>query len=399
MALRLSLLSFLLLYPCVRTEAAPTLEKPLRVLELPPGPGNPRNSEGDLIRLKDGRILFIYTHYTKGKGDDHDPACLVSRLSRDGGLTWSNDPVEVVKNEGGMNVMSVSLLRLKSGEIALFYLRKNSQSDCRPHLRISTDEGTSWSDPVPCIPPSDNAYYVLNNGRATQLKSGRIVLPVSWHASRDGRIADWNGELTCFLSDDNGKSWRQGPPHLKTFDANGKRVTSQEPGIIELKDGRVMMYARSSNGEQWVCYSSDGCETWTTPAPSNIKSPCSPATIKRLANGDLFLVWNDHGRFPEMRTHGPSWSSGQRSPLSVAISKDEGKTWKSKVLEGNPDGWYCYTAALEVDDHLILAYCAEKMLQHSRITLVPTAWLYTPEPVSAPPPNAKKPYLNGFFND
>ena len=109
MTSRLSVLFALSAFPCLWTQAAPPLEKPLRVLELPPGPGNPRNSEGDLIRLKDGGILFIYTRYTNGNGGDNDPACLVSRLSRDGGFTWSSDPVEVVKNEGGMNVMSVSL--------------------------------------------------------------------------------------------------------------------------------------------------------------------------------------------------------------------------------------------------------------------------------------------------
>jgi hypothetical protein len=32
-------------------------------LSLNPGPNNPRNSEGDFITLKDGSILFIYSHY------------------------------------------------------------------------------------------------------------------------------------------------------------------------------------------------------------------------------------------------------------------------------------------------------------------------------------------------
>ena len=33
-----------------------------------------------------------------------------------------------------MNVMSVSLLRLKSGAIAMFYLVKDSLTDCRPMM-------------------------------------------------------------------------------------------------------------------------------------------------------------------------------------------------------------------------------------------------------------------------
>ncbi len=32
---------------------------------LPPGPDNPRNSEGDFIALKDGRVLLVYTHTSR----------------------------------------------------------------------------------------------------------------------------------------------------------------------------------------------------------------------------------------------------------------------------------------------------------------------------------------------
>ena len=91
------------------------------VLRLEPTGENPRNSEGDFIQLENGRILFIYTKFTGGSGD-HAGAHLVSRFSDDKGRTWSKEDVEVVANEGSMNVMSVSLLRLADGRIALFYL-------------------------------------------------------------------------------------------------------------------------------------------------------------------------------------------------------------------------------------------------------------------------------------
>ena len=88
-----------------------------KVRLLPPGVSNPRNSEGDFIQLKDGRILLVYTHFTGGGGDD-DAAFLAGRFSSDGGVTWTPDDVTIVPNEGQWNVMSVSLLRLQSGEIA-----------------------------------------------------------------------------------------------------------------------------------------------------------------------------------------------------------------------------------------------------------------------------------------
>jgi len=49
------------------------------VLELLSGPGNPRNSEGSFVALKDGRILYVYTHYNGASWHDHASADLASR--------------------------------------------------------------------------------------------------------------------------------------------------------------------------------------------------------------------------------------------------------------------------------------------------------------------------------
>ena len=364
----------------------------MRALELPPGPGNPRNSEGAFVTLKDGRVLFVYSHYTAGSGGDHDPAHLAGRYSSDGGLTWTREDRVIVPNEGGMNVMSVSLLRLQSGGIALFYLLKNSEQDCRPVMRISQDEGETWGAPVMSI-TDEAGYYVLNNDRAIQLASGRLVLPVCLHWPQGAPKADWLGTLMCYLSDDNGKTWRRGKTAQKGYDADGKRITTQEPGVVELKDGRVMMFIRASGGCQYLSYSSDGGDTWSAPVPSEIKSPVSPASIKRLpSTGDLLLVWNDHAAIPASL-------SARRVPLSTAISKDDGKTWRSiKVLEGNPQGWYCYIAIHPIDDTVLLGYCAMSNLQHSRITRVPVSWLYAGKPavISINRPDIN---LHGYFNE
>ena len=63
-------------------------------------------------------------------------------------------------------------------------------------------------------------------------------------------------------------------------------------------------------------------------------------------------MWNDHsGQFPTV--------AGKRTPLVAAISSDSGRTWpRRKLLEGNPDGGYCYTAIHFVKGAVLLAYCA-----------------------------------------
>ena len=340
------------------------------VLKLEPGTNNPRNSEGDFISLKDGRVLFVYSHYTGNSDSDHGSAYLAGRYSSDNGKTWTKEDKLIVQQEGTMNVMSVSLLRLQNGNIALFYLKKNSTSDCIPLLRISSDEAQTWSEPIPCI-TDKKGYFVLNNDRVIQLKNGRIVMAVSLHQTPEEGKWYNNGRLFSYYSDDNGQTWKAGGQV-----ANPNNITLQEPGLVELKTGDVMMIIRSSGGIQHKSYSKDHGHTWSTVEPTNIKSPVSPATIERIpSTGDLLMVWNNNGgENPAIK--------GKRTPLTIAVSKDDGQTWEHvKNLEDNPDGWYCYIAMDFVGKNVLLSYCAGSQSQKSHlnitdITRLSLDWVY-----------------------
>ena len=347
-------------------------------LELKPGPDNPRNSEGSFLTLKDGRIMFAYSRYYGKSSSDHATADIAARYSSDKGATWTDKDEIIVKNHGGMNVMSVSLLRLQSGEIALFYLLKNSTSDCRPVLRRSFDEGKTWSEPTPCI-TDEVGYYVLNNDRVIQLKDGRLLFAVSLH-SFDGDKFDNMGTVMTYFSDDNGQTWKRGKSKLNVVAPSGNRYAAQEPGVVELKDGSILLWIRTNADCQFMSRSTDRGETWSAPQPSWLRSPTSPASIKRLPSGDLLAVWNDHEARPEMKAKGAKWSNGQRSPLSAAISSDEGQTWRNaKMVEDDPDGWFCYIAIYPLDDAtVLLGYCAYCGLGHTRIVKMPVDWLYSP---------------------
>jgi len=351
--------------------AAPTADPVERIELLPPGPGNPRNSEGDFVQLKDGRLMLVYTHFTGG-GGDNSAAHLAARFSADGGHTWATEDVEVVGREGKMNVMSVSLLRLQDGRLALFYARKNSLADCRPWVRFSTDEAKTWSDPVQIVPDSQVGYYVLNNDRVVQLHSGRLVVPLSQHNGPGWKKWTGYGPQMCYLSDDKGVTWRRSRTVLTGEQPDGRRVVLQEPGIIELRDGRLMMFCRTTAGCQYESFSTDGGDTWTKMKPSSLISPCSPASIERIpTTGDLLVVWNDHRNVPrELK--------GKRTPLTVAVSRDEGRTWEHvHTLYDDPKGWYCYTAIEFVGDHVVLAHCAgHRHLAQTNITRFPVSWLY-----------------------
>ncbi len=343
------------------------------VLNIEPSATTPRNSEGAFVTLKSGRILFDYSQFYGGHHDE-SPAHIAEIFSDDRGVTWSA-PKVVIENGTNQNVMSVSFLRLASGKILMFYLiKRNSWLNCEPYLRVTTDEGSTWTEPKPIV--DIPGLWVLNNDRVIQLSTGRIIAPFAFHrvkgtadarSSSDSRAIDlW------YYSDDDGATWHEASSWwaLPVVSKTGL----QEPGAVELVDGSLFSWARTDRGAQYGFRSTDHGETWSAPEVTEMKSPVAPASIKRLPHSaDLLAIYNDHsGQFP--------FVADRRTPLISAISHDGGRTWVNrKQLEGGPTGWYCYTAIHFVDDAVLLGYCAGEYPDHRldrlRIRRIALDWL------------------------
>lgn len=322
-------------------------QQPLRgeqVLHLTTDANNPRNSEGSFITLKDGRILFIYSRF-EGSSSDHAPAKLMGRFSSDNGKTWTREDQLIIDREGDMNVMSASLLRLQNGEIALVYLQKNSLDDCIPKIRKSRDEGKSWDKPISII-TDRSGYFVVNNDRIIQLSNGRLVVPTSLHKTKDSPYSN-SGQLRCYFSDDQGMTWQSG----QRVPAHDTLIT-QEPGVVELSDGRLMMIIRAGGGRQYQSYSSDGGNTWSYAMPSGLRSPISPASVKRIPGTDhLLAVTNNNGE------KGPGYHKSKRTPLTMHLSRDHGRSWQTITdIETNPNETYAYTAIHFHNDYVLMGY-------------------------------------------
>lgn len=321
---------------------AGSIPEPYSIIVCPATEEHPRNGEADVIRLKNGDLLLAYGRWNKSTSD-FGAAEIWCKTSSDGGKTWGNDRV-LVPNEGKLTTFSVSLLRLANGDILMAYLTKDSNEDCNIFFRTSKDECNTWSERRRFqMPPGYSGYTGMNNDRMIQLADGRI-LAAAWDGHARGRVIVG---FTLY-SDDNGYTWHKSTDVDMRVLKPDDKVGAQEPAVVELKDGRVMMLIRNSFGCIARCYSTDRGQTWSKPELiPELEAPVSPASIIRLPQtGDLLLIWN---RNPKLR-----------NPLNSAISRDDGKTWEHiRVVdsnEGPPWPGLAYTSITPVDDKVILTY-------------------------------------------
>jgi predicted neuraminidase len=69
--------------------------------------------------------------------------------------------------------------------------------------------------------------------------------------------------------------------------------------------------------------SRDGC-TWTAPRKTQLPNNNASIQVAKLANGHLVMAFNNVGSIMS----GGKPKAGPRKPLSVALSKDDGATWR-----------------------------------------------------------------------
>lgn len=335
------------------------------VLDILPEKGNLRNSEGAFITLKDGRIMFIYSKFRADGFYDVASADLEAIFTSDEGEIWTDSRTIVSRTDHkALNIMSVTLMRMMNGDIGLYYLVRAGNNDLRPHLRRSSDEGGTWSAAELCIPPT--GYYVVNNDRVVRLSDNRLIIPAAFHrngtASAENPGIQWDsrGEVIFFISDDDGKTWREGDcKSMLPFNAHSV-AGLQEPGVIELKNGVLWAFTRTDMGFQYEMFSFNRGETWTAPQPSRFTSPCSPMSMKRIPDtGNLLAVWNPIPYYNGIVQFSKSVDNAGRTPYVLAVSKDDGNTWEEmKIIENEPLHGYCYCAIHFTRDSVLLGYCA-----------------------------------------
>ena len=333
----------------------------VHAVKLPKGKYGYRGGMGDIIELKDGSLLFAYSPPKQG---------IMAVKSTDRGKTWG-EPFSMFPNPKppakGYYLLP-SFLRLPGGDIMISYIYGTYPTTPyygHNYYRRSSDEGKTWTNQF-CMTPHPG-YYIMHNDRLVLLGSGRILAPAEYKAHWPS-TRDHSGYVgSAFFSDDGGFSWQVSKNTVDMIP-----VEVQEAHAVELKDKRVLMFARSYSGHPVRAYSSDGGETWSK--GEMIKELSMPyagmPTVARIPKtGDLLFIW----------ITGKSVIQGEtglrRTPLSCAISKDEGKTFEhQRDIAGDPEddfGYQCLDFLGE--DTALIGFHARDGLHVARIGI---DWFY-----------------------
>lgn len=351
---------------------------------------SPKNSEGSLVRLKNGNLFFAWSQFKNvdlmaASGEEPPPhsklrrdprsddgyARIAGMVSSDGGRTWGARRVLVDDRDALVNCISPGLTRTSDGRLMLAYSWRSSgnaeKTEAAKMVRFSSDEGRTWSERTR-ITPDNKEYHTGCHDRAYTLRSGRLL--VQCHTLFPGRKRKEMGVYTAF-SDDGGKSWRRSR-------VLAEKLTNyfEEGSVVQRTDGSLLMALRASRGNSYFTESTDEGATWSEPRPSGVVAPMAPTLLARLPDAaDLLMVWNSN--YLPAGSHGVT-----RCPLFCAISADNGRTWGlPKALEINPAYEWAYPGVLFHEGTALLHYFRSSVTARRRelvLARIPVEWFRAP---------------------
>lgn len=278
----------------------------------------PSSHASSVAQMPDGSILCAW--YSGTAEANPDVAVWASRFESG---KWSKPEViaDTMDKPEGNPVLFVD----GKGRTWLFFVTIHGLgwNWAKIKYRLSDDSGHTWG-PVTMF--RDKRGWMTRN-HPIILRDGRILLPLY---SED----KWCSEFMA--SSDNGATWE----HAAEVCSKPGNI---QAAVVELDDGSLYAAmrtgARKGTGRLWQTRSTDGGATWSSPTLTSLPNPNAGTDMIRLASGRLLLAFNN--------------SADKRTPLSLAVSDDNGKSWRMvRDVETEP-GEYSYPSLCQDSDGVI----------------------------------------------
>lgn len=328
----------------------------------------PDSHAATLLELDNGDLLCAWFNGPK----EGDPATnvVLSRLPAGGGQ-WT-EPVELAADPERSEQNPVLFQEPGGGRVWLLHTstEPHDQKTSRVVVRRSEDGGASWSPPEVFF---DGPGLFLRCPIVV-LGNGDWLLP-AYYCRSEGHHS------VVLLSSDGGQNWSE----HEVPESLGRVQMS----VVERDDHSLFAVFRSRQADRiYAAESTDGGRSWSKPARTELANNDSSVQLTKLSSGELALVFNDSTLERDQfrwEPRGDGWRRKPlRTPLTLALSEDGGRTWPYRRnvqmadLEhrDKPMG-YSYPAIMQAGDgrlHIAFSYL-RKAIKH---VVVDVEWARTP---------------------
>jgi predicted neuraminidase len=284
-----------------------------------------------VLRTDDGKFLVAWFGGTHEKHDD-----VGIWLSKGQPGNWST-PSEVAKIREDAHWNPV-LFKDLSGSITLFFKVGKTIDFWETWYKVSKDNGQTWSEAKELVPGDKGGRGPVRN-KPIILSDGTWLAPASNELNKV-----WNAFVD--RSEDGGRTWVESEfVQLKRDSAFGEGVI--QPALWESAPGKVHMLLRSSAGVICRSDSDDYGKTWSPVYKTDLPNPNSGIDVTRLEDKTLVLIFNPDNN---------NW--GSRSPICLAISRDNGKTWDraAELDRGAEEDEFSYPSIISFGDTVAVTY-------------------------------------------
>ena len=315
----------------------------------------------NLLTLPDGRLGCVWF----GGTQEGVPDISIWFSTLEPGSTQWSDAVQL-SDDSTRSEQNPILFVAPDQALWLLYTaqKAGNQDTAEVRRRISLDSGRTWGD-VETLFPANETGGVFVRQLPVVLPSGRLIIPIFRCITTPGE--KWVGnsdDSAVVISDDAGATWTEHvlPGSLGCVHMN----------IQPVADGSLLALFRSRWADSiYESRSTDDGSTWSEPVPTELPNNNSSIQFVALTDGRLALVYN-HSRaeasterrlslYDEIDDDGLAEEQGQvtepvaaaqdddvkrafwgtpRSPMTLAISEDSGRSWPIRRNLDVGDG-YC----------------------------------------------------------
>lgn len=292
----------------------------------------------------------LYIAYYGGSGEYGDDTAVYGSRQKVGEDLWS--PPKVIADTPEHGEGNPVVWQAPNGRVWLFYVNRYGEtwSSGRVFVKISDDGAATWSD-----------SFVLSfeagtmaRGQPIVLNNGDYLLPLYHETGEDKEMTASSTSSYFMRYNPKTRAWTE-TSRIKS------KMGNLQAQVVQMSDEKLIAYIRrggnfepTDHGYTLRSESHDGGQTWSEAVETQFRNPNAAVDFIKLKNGHLLLVYNDN--------------MNERSPLTVAISMDNDKTYPKRRNIAGGDNDFAYPYAIQTKDgkiHIVYTTNERRTIMHA----------------------------------